>query len=182
VPRIEVLDTDITVEQQRVLDEAAVGLRGRVPAPLRVWVKSPELARRTQRVGEFVRYQTRLPARLSELAILVTARHWTSQYEWYVHAEHARRAGLDPAAIEAIAARREPHLPLEDERLVYAFARQLHERRGIADDLYRASVACLGEQAVVELVMLLGYYTLVSMTLNTFEIGLPDDVAPPLPS
>ena len=92
-------------------------------------------------MGEFVRYQTTLPARLSELAILVTARHWTAQFEWFVHADIARRAGLEPATIEAIAARRVPAFHHEDERIVHAFARQLHEERSVGEELYRSAVA-----------------------------------------
>jgi 4-carboxymuconolactone decarboxylase len=181
VPRIEMpaLD-DLTGEQRRVHDEVVAGLRGRVPAPMRAWIASPELAQRAQHLGEFLRYETSLPPRLSELAILVTARHWTSHFEWFAHKKEALAAGLDPAAIDAIAQRREPQLAGDAERVVYAFARRLHETHGVDDALYGHAVALLGERAVVELVGLLGYYTLVSMTLNTFEIGLPEGTLPEL--
>lgn len=177
--RIEI--PTFTTEQQTVIDEAVSGKRGRIPAPLRAWIASPELARRAQHLGEFTRYSTSLPPRLSELAILVTARFWSSQFEWFAHAAEAHKAGIDEAAIEAIATRVEPDFAREDERLVYAFARRLHEDHLIAPELYAASVACLGERGVVDLVGLLGYYTLVAMTLNTFEIGVPDGTPQPLP-
>lgn len=160
-------------EQRAVVDEAIEGLRGRVPAPLYAWLPSPEFARRAQRLGEFVRYQTSLEPRLSELAILVTARHWTSQYEWYAHKKEALRAGLAAEIVEAIAARREPVFAHADEAVVYQFARAVHERHGVDDVLFRRASQTLEERALSELVGLLGYYSLVAMTLNVYEIGLP---------
>jgi 4-carboxymuconolactone decarboxylase len=175
-----VMPAALTEEQQRVVDETVAGLRGRVPAPLVPWLASPELASRAQRLGEFVRFQTSLPPRLSELAILVTARFWTAQYEWYAHKKLALKTELDPAIIDDIAARRAPRFRAADEQIVYDFSRRLHENHTIDADLYRLAVETLGEQAVVELVGILGYYTLVSMTLNVFEIGLPDGASPEL--
>jgi len=144
---------------------------------VRAWIASPEFGRRAQRLGEFVRYQTSLPPRLSELAILVTARFWTSQYEWYVHRKDALASGLAPEIIDAIALRAEPVFAATDERLVYAFARALQETHAIGDTLYADCVEALGERSVVELVGLLGYYTLVSMTLNAFAFTAPSDAA-----
>jgi len=179
MPRLDMPDAaDMTDDQRAVCDETIAGRRGHVPVPLRAWLASPELARRAQRLGEFVRYKTSLPPRLSELAILVTARHWTAQYEWYAHKTEALKAGLDAGVIDAIAERRPPPFASDDERVVYDFSRRLHEDHAVADDLYRSSVDALGPAAVVELVGLLGYYTLVAMTLNTFEFGVPDGDPP----
>lgn len=179
MPRIEIADVAaMGEEQRRVYDETLAGPRGHIPPPLHAWLASPELARRAQHLGAFVRYQTTLPPRLSELAILVTARHWTSHFEWYAHKKEGLKAGMDPAVIDAIAAERPPPFAGDDERLVYEFAHAVHERHRVPDELYRASVAALGERTVVELVGILGYYTLVAMTLNTFELGLPAGVAP----
>jgi 4-carboxymuconolactone decarboxylase len=181
MPRIQIADrAAMSDEQRRVYDETLAGPRGHIPPPLTAWLASPELAQRAQHLGAFARYQTSLPPRLSEIAILVTARHWTSHFEWYAHKKEALAAGVDPAVIEAIAGRRPPPFAGDDERLIYEVARSVHERHGVPDELYRASVAALGERAVVELVGILGYYTLVAMTLNTFELGLPDGVAPEL--
>jgi 4-carboxymuconolactone decarboxylase len=181
VPRIDLpADADLTDEARQVYQEAADGPRGRVPAPLRAWIASPEMGRRAQHLGAFLRYDTTMPPRLSELSILVTARHWTSQFEWYAHKKLALEAGVDPLAIDAIAQNREPAFARDDERAVYRFARTLHEQHAVDDELYAASVATLSERTVVELVGLLGYYTLVAMTLNTFELGLPPGVAPEL--
>lgn len=171
---------DMTEAQARVAEEAASGKRGRVPAPLRAWLHSPEFGARAQCLGEFLRYDTSLGPRLSELAILVTARFWTSHYEWYAHKREALKAGLDPAVIEAIAVRAPPPLAGPKEKAVYDYATALHETRLVPDTVHAAALSELGEAGLVELVGLLGYYTLVSMTLNAFEIGLPPGETPEL--
>jgi len=175
MPRIKIRERkEMTEEQKRIYDATAAGKRGGVPAPLAVWLESPVLAERAQKLGEFARYETSLGSRLSELAILVVARHWTSQFEWCVHKEEALKAGLAREAIEEIANRREPRFGSEDERAVYEFSVTLNERHSVQEELYRRTVAAIGERGVVELVGILGYYTLISMTLNTFEIEPPD--------
>ena len=168
--------------QRNAADEAASGKRGRVPAPLRAWLHSPEFGARAQRLGEFVRYDTILGPRLSELAILVTARVWTSHYEWYAHKREALKAGVEPEIIAALAVRETPALSDAKDRAVYDYATALHGDRVISDELHARAVAQLGEQGVVELVGVLGYYTLVAMTLNAFEIGLPDGEVSGLPA
>jgi 4-carboxymuconolactone decarboxylase len=164
---------DMTDEQRAVHDEAAGGKRGHAPAPLNAWIHAPEFARRAQKLGELLRYDTTLPPRLSELAILVTARHWTAHYEWKAHKPHALAGGLDPAIIAAIATRAEPSFTAPDERIVYAVATSLLRTQAVPDPLYAEALDILGERALVELVGVLGYYALVSMTLNTFQIGMP---------
>jgi len=166
----------MTAEQLKVRDAAAAGRRGVAPAPLLVWLASPEFADRAQRLGEFVRYDTTLPPRLSELAILVVARHWTSQYEWAVHKREAIKAGLAPDVIDAIARRRSPESLLDDERAVFAFATVLTESHRVPDAIYRAAVTATSERGVVELVGILGYYSLISMTINAFEIEVPEEL------
>lgn len=165
---------DMTAEQRAVHDEAAGGKRGRAPAPLHAWLQAPEFARRAQSLGELLRYDTTLLPRLSELAILVTARHWTAHYEWMAHKPHALNGGLAPAVIAAIAAGREPVFERQDEAMVYAVALSLLQTRGVPDALYEEALGVLGARALVELVGVLGYYALVSMTLNTFQIGMPE--------
>lgn len=160
--------------QRRVAQAASSGKRGRMPAPLRAWLHSPEFGDRAQRLGEFLRYDTTLAPALSELAILVTARFWTSHYEWWAHKREALRAGLDPAVISAIAERRAPVLADPAAQAVYDYATALHHTRQVPDAVHAAAIAALGERGVVELVGVLGYYTLVSMTLNAFSIGLPE--------
>ncbi|WNJ92302.1 carboxymuconolactone decarboxylase family protein [Bosea sp. 685] len=166
--------------QRRVAEEAASGKRGRVPAPLRAWLHSPEFGARAQRLGEFLRYDTSLGPQLSELAILVTARRWTSHYEWFVHKREGLKAGFDPAVVAAIARREKPDFAAPAQQAVYDYAMALHETHAVPAAVHAAAVRELGEAGVVELVGVLGYYTLVSMTLNAFEIGLPEGEAPEL--
>ena len=168
---------EMTPAQRRVAEAAASGKRGRVPAPLRAWLHSPEMGDRAQKLGEFLRYDTSLGPALSELAILVTARAWTAQYEWYAHKREALKAGIDPAVVSAIAERRTPDLADPRARAVYEYAKELHERRTVSAPVHEAALAALGETGLVELVGVLGYYTLVAMTLNAFGIGVPDGEA-----
>lgn len=170
-------DAEMTPVTRRIVEEAAAGRRGKPPAPLAAWLKSPELAEHAQRLGAFVRFGTSLPPRLSELAILLTARHWTSHHEWQAHKREVLAAGLDPDAVAAIAARRRPGFRDDEERVAYDLCAALLDRHGIPDALYAEARAVLGEQCLVELVAVLGYYGLVSMTLNAFEIGLPEAIA-----
>ena len=173
---------EMTEAQRRVVDAAIAGKRGTAPAPLLAWLASSELADRAQRLGEFVRYDTTLPPALSELAILVTARFWTSHYEWHAHKREALKAGIDPAVIEAIAERKPPELADRKAQLVYEVSKALHETHAVPPSLFAAAEEALGRRGLVELIGIHGYYTLISMTLNAFEIGLPDGAAPELKS
>jgi len=171
---------DMTMQQRAAHDEAVAGIRGRVPAPMQAWLHSPEMASHAQRLGAFLRYRTSLPPRLSELAILVTARHWTSHYEWFAHRKEAEKAGLESAIIAAIAERRPPPFTDEAGRIVYEYSKAVHETHAVTQPLHDAAVRILGERGIVELVGILGYYTLVAMTLNAFNIGLPEGEQPEL--
>lgn len=171
---------EMNERQQSVYDTAVAGPRGRAPAPMLAWMQSPEFADRAQRLGEFVRYETSLPARLSELAILLVARIWTAQYEWFAHKKEALKAGLDTAIIDDIAHRLRPRCAKHDELVVHDFSLSLCTLHSVSDDLYRELVETIGERTSVELVGLLGYYTLIAMTVNTFAIGLPEGVVPEL--
>ena len=165
----------MTSEQREAHDEVVAGVRGRMPAPMRAWIHSPQMAAHAQKLGAHLRYGTSLPPTLSELAILVTARHWSSHYEWFAHKRDGLKAGLDPAIISAIATRGEPVFSDPAQSIVYQYSKALHEKRTITKIQHDAAVAILGERGVVELVAILGYYSLVSMTLNAFEIGLPEN-------
>lgn len=170
----------LTPEQRAACAEAVSGLRGRVPAPMTAWIRNPEFARRAQTLGELLRYQTTLEPRLSELAILVCARHWTSHYEWTVHKREGLKAGMDPEVVAAIAARRKPSLRDAREQAVYDAASTLLGTGRPPAALHARATEALGEREMVELVGILGYYSLVALTLNAFEIGLPDAAAPEL--
>ena len=180
MPRIPDIDPEALAPAARKVHDAIVaGPRGRVQGPLRVWLASPELADKAQGLGAFCRFGSSLPARLSELAILVTGAHWQAGFEWWAHAPMGLKAGLDPAAIEAIRTGKTPALAMPDEAAVYAVASEVWRTRRVGDATYKQAVAVLGQQAVVELVAILGYYALVSMTINVFEVPLPDGVADP---
>ena len=158
-------------------DAIAAGPRGRVEGPLNVWLHSPGLADRAQALGAFCRYGTSLPARLSELAILTTAVHWQAGFEWYAHATIGEKAGLDPAQLEVLRTGGVPRFPHEDEAAVHAFAAELMAARAVGDATYARAEAALGPERLVELVGILGYYQLISMTIKAFRVGVP----PPAP-
>jgi 4-carboxymuconolactone decarboxylase len=120
-----------------------------------------------------VRFNTVFPAKLSEIAILVTARHWTSHYEWYAHRRLALKGGMDPKIIDAIRDRRTPDFDDPKGAMIYDVAKALHEGHTLPKPLYEAAVELLGTRGLVEIIGLCGYYTMVSMTLNTFEFDLP---------
>ncbi len=170
------LDTD----QKRIWQEIASGPRGSVPAPLQIWLRSPILAENAQRLGAFCRYGTALEPRLSELAILLTARHWTAHYEWYAHEKFARKAGIDDAVIAAIAARRTPVFSRDDEQTIYDFCQAYYRNHRVDDATFARAMAQFGERGVVDLVGIMGYYALISTTLNVFEVPVPEGAKLPL--
>jgi 4-carboxymuconolactone decarboxylase len=171
---------DMTPSQRAVHDEIVSGIRGRLIGPLRAVIHSPDLARRWSQLGEYLRFSTCLPKKLNELAIIVTGRHWNAQIEFLIHAEAARSAGLDPACIEAIRSGEPPTFADEPEAEVYEFARSLLQTGTIDASLHGAVAARWGSRGVVELTALIGYYSMVAMTLNAHEIPLPDGALPPL--
>ena len=148
--------------------------------PFNAWLRSPELGMRLQAVGEQVRFKTSIPRRLNELAILITAREWTSQYEWYAHHALALKAGLDPQIAEAVAAGKRPADMKEDEAAVYDFCIQLHRNKKVDDKNFKRVKALFGEQGVIDLIGVSGYYTAVSMTLNVAEVPVPEGKPLPL--
>ncbi len=179
--RFAPLDTAALTDAQRaVVAEVQRGRRGTVPANVVAWLPNPELARRAASLGELVRYETALPPRWSELAILVVARRWTCAYEWAVHVGEALRAGLEPEIIEAVG--RDVVVPalFGLDAVVHAFARELVTTGRVSDQRYDDALEALGEVVVVDLIGLVGYYTLVAFTLNAREVAPPDG-APRLP-
>jgi 4-carboxymuconolactone decarboxylase len=159
----------LSQEQQRVFDAILSGPRGAVPAPFHVFLHSAELADRVQQLGELLRYRTGLPPRLSEFAILVTARHWRADYEWSVHEREAREAGVPEGVIRAIAADTSPELS-GDDALVYDFAHTFYAQRDVPQALYDAAVARFGMRTVVELSSILGYYSMLAIVLRIFRV------------
>ena len=163
----------LSAEQRRVYDAIVAGPRGKVVGPLRVWLESPQLAARAQELGAFCRFGTSLPPRLSELAIITVGAFWRASFEWHAHAPLAIKAGIDLAAVEALRSGSRPEFVRSDEAAVFAFARELLETRRVSEPTFARAIEELGQQSLVELVGVLGYYSLVSLTLNTFEVPLP---------
>ena len=180
MPRIpDLVLENLDPEQRRVHDAIVAGPRGRVVGPLRVWLESPQLGEHAQALGAFCRFGTSLPTRLSELAILTTGAFWRASFEWHAHAPMAIQAGIDSAAVEAIRIGKTPQFPREDEAAVHAFARELIDTRRVSEQTFRRVADALGLKAVVELVGILGYYSLVSLTLNAFEVPVPPGAPEP---
>ena len=176
--RIKALQPDtMTPAQRQAHDAIAAGPRGAVYGPLAVWLHRPELANKAQALGQYCRYDSSLPPILSELAILVTGRVWGSEFEWQAHKPIALKAGLPPAVVEAIRRNETPQFSDPRQAVVHEFALTLHTERAISEPLYRRAVDMLGEQAVIDLTGLLGYYTLISMTINVFQVDPPAGAA-----
>jgi len=171
---------EMTPEQRDVHNEIVSGVRGRLIGPLRAVIHSPDLARRWSRLGEYLRFSTILPKKLNELAIIVTGRRWNAQLEFHIHSEAARAAGLGAECIEAIRLAQTPVFTDDAEAEVYEFTRQLQQTGTVEPSVHAAVTARWGERGVVELTGVIGYYTMVSMTLNAHEIPLPDGARPPL--
>ncbi len=145
------------------------GLRG----PFNAWLYSPTIGDAVQRLGEAIRFENSLPPRLRELAILTMATYWNAQHACWTHERIARREGLDDYLIETLKAGRRPDFDTPTDALIYDFAREVIDMHRVSDRLYTEAVALLGEAGVVDLVILLGYYTMVSMTLSVFEVPAP---------
>ena len=168
-------------EAQRAAYRGIVsGPRGGARGPFNALLRSPELADAAQKVGAYIRFKTSLPQALNELAILVTARHWSAQFEWYAHAQLAEKAGLAVDVISALSRGERPRNLSKEETAIYNFASELHEKKEVSDATFDAVKALFGEKGVIDLVGACGYYTLVSMILNVERHPLPDGKPDPL--
>ena len=153
--------------------EALLNSEGGMSGPFNPWLRSPVLGDAAQRLGETVRFESALSPQLRELAILTVAAKWKAQYEWWAHEKIARREGLDERIIASVKVGTLPGCANPTEAVVYNFTHELLNAHRVSDHLYDKTVERLGEKGVAELVILLGYYTLVSMTLNVFEVPVP---------
>ena len=173
---------DLDAAQKAVYDKVVSGPRGTVVGPLRAAIHNPALADAWQALGQVLRYETSLPRALNELAILVTARHWNSELEWTIHAGAARAAGLNDTVIEAVRSCDVPDFAHADERAVYEFSRELLEHGAVGDAAYAAILDRWGTVGAVELTAVVGYYSMVAMTLNAHRIPLPETIPAELKS
>lgn len=173
----EILALPFDETQRRAIEQLATNKQGGLGHPARIWLQSPEFALRGQKLGEFVRFDTSFSPRLAELAILVTVHHWGARYPWSVHKPAALKAGLDPQVVAAIEHGGAPVFADATEKIVYDFAQTLLREKRVGDALYRTATATLGRKGVVELIGILGYYSMISMTLNTFEVPPQESTA-----
>ena len=182
MPRIPLPSSrdELDEAQRAVWDKVVSGPRGKVVGPLRAAIHNPDLARNWSALGESLRFGTSLGKRLSELAIIVTGRRWSAQVEWFVHARVAAETGLEPAVIEAIRTGTPPRFTQPDDALVYDYARLLLQEGDVPDALHARATQRFGVKGVVELTALVGYYSMVAMTLNAQQVPLPEDAPDPL--
>ena len=179
--RFAVLSEEEMSEEQRAAHRAIVsGPRGGARGPFNALLRSPELADAAQKLGAYIRFKSSLPAALNELAILVTARYWSAQFEWYAHAQLAEKAGLAVDVISEISQRKRPKNLSKEETAIYNFATELHEKKEVSDATFAAAKDLFGEKGIIDLVGACGYYTLVSMVLNVERQPLPDGKPDPL--
>ncbi|HSA69784.1 MAG TPA: carboxymuconolactone decarboxylase family protein [Burkholderiales bacterium] len=170
----------MTPAQREVAAEITAGPRREVRGPFIALIHNPELARRLQKLGEHLRWQGKLPPRLKELAVLVTARRWTCQHEWVMHSKLALEAGLAAGVVQAIRDGKEPQGLSEEEKAVYGFCREVHATGRAGDESLKEIQNRFGLDGALELIALNGYYTLMAMVLNTAGLPLPGDADPPL--
>ena len=181
--RLPPLPVDQLDAQQRAAAQAIIaGPRGALYGPFVPLIRSPELMDAAQRMGEYLRYRSAIGTRLSELAILVTARQWDQQVEWAIHAPLAAQNGIAQAAIDAIAERRAPDSLQDDERAVHDFCIELQQHKRVSDATYARSLALFGEHGVVDLMGINGYYTFLAMVMNGAQTAVPPLGVPPLPA
>jgi 4-carboxymuconolactone decarboxylase len=169
-------------EQKAIADAIASGPRKSISGPFKAWLRSPVLADRLQKVGEYVRFDSSLPKRVNEFVILVSGRFWNSRFEWAYHYPLAIKAGVPKAVLADLSDGKVPAGMSEDEALAYRFSTELRRDKSVSDATYAAALARFGERGIVDLVTVDGYYDIVCMTLNVAQVPVPaDSTAPALP-
>ncbi len=178
-PRLAIPSEDqMTGAQRDLMDKIRSGPRGKSVTPrgpFAVWLHAPEFGQLAQALGGHCRYKTGVPARLSEFAILCTARLWKAQYEWFAHEPPALAAGVKPKTIQDLRAGRMPKSAAKDERAIYDFIQEIYKKRRVSARTFKRVQGFIGDAATVELVGILGYYVMISMTLNVFQMLPPPE-------
>ncbi|MEW6187011.1 MAG: carboxymuconolactone decarboxylase family protein [Thermodesulfobacteriota bacterium] len=154
---------------------------GSYGGPYDPWIRSPELAKRAVSFGTFIWNRTTLERRLVELAIIITGRFWEANVEWVSHSRMALEYGVKQEVIDAVFEKRRPEMGPEDERVVYDVCQALHETHQLPIDIYQKAVGLFGERGLVEIIATIGYYTMVAMTLNAFDVDLGEGIRGPFP-
>jgi 4-carboxymuconolactone decarboxylase len=170
----------LTDAQKKAIAEFKAARSADISGPFVPLLRSPEVMSRARAMGDYLRFKSSLPPRLSEFVILLTARRWTQQYEWNAHQPLALKGGLKPAVVDAIAEGRRPEQMAGDEEAVYSLVDELHRNQSVTDATYARAVAAVGEQGVVDAVAIVGQYTMLAMVLNTARTPLPEGAKPGL--
>ncbi|WP_424812845.1 carboxymuconolactone decarboxylase family protein [Roseococcus sp. YIM B11640] len=183
MPRFTALtEATMTPRQREVAASISSGARSGLRGPFPAWLHSPEMAEAMQRVGRFMRWESGFPARLSELAILVTAAAYRARFEWFAHHPLAIEGGLKPEIAEAVRLGQEPKGMAEDEEAVWRFAYELHRDKDVSDAAFEKVKALFGEKGVAEILGICGYYVAVGLTLNVARVPLPEGTPDPFPA
>jgi 4-carboxymuconolactone decarboxylase len=177
----EIAPDTMTEAQKQAATELASGPRGRVSGPFNVLLRSPELMSPVQKVGEYLRFRCQLDRRIAEMATLIAARHWTQVYEWSAHHPLALKAGLKPEIAEAIADGRRPTGMAKDEEVVYDVLTEVLQNKSVSDATYARGIEQFGEQNLVDIVAIAGYYALLGMLMNVARTQLPEGKEPGMP-
>lgn len=165
----------MTDAQRKAAAEMIAGPRKGVKGPFIPLLRSPELMDRLQKVGEYLRFQSSLEQRISELIMLIVSRDWTQHFEWFVHVPLGRKAGISEDTIAALAEGRRPSGMSEDEGLAYDFCVELLRNKGVSETTYRRAVMKFGENGVIDMIAVAGYFTTVSMVMNVAHSPPSDD-------
>src|SRR5579863_5800667 len=174
----ELSTPEMNPAQKAVVDEIVSGKRGRFGGPFQLLIRAPEVCRHLSRLGEYLRWGSSLSPALSELAICLTARHIRANYEWHAHAPLAIEGGVPAAAMEAIRTGATPHFTAKDQQLAYRLVTELIDSKRLSDASFAEGIAAFGEQGIVELGTIIGYYTAIGNALNVFDVPLPAGTAP----
>jgi 4-carboxymuconolactone decarboxylase len=169
-----------TEAQKKAIAEFTAARKTGISGPFVPLLRSPEVMNRARAMGDYLRFNSVLPPRLSEFAILITARYWTQNYEWDAHSQLALQGGLSADIIKAIADGRRPEKMAADEEVLYTFCDELHRNQSISDATYARAVSTFGEQGVIDIAGISGYYTLLAMVLNTARTPVPAGHTPAL--
>jgi 4-carboxymuconolactone decarboxylase len=171
----------MTEQQNKAVAEFRAARESEPNGPFVPLLRSPEVMMRTRAMGDYLRYKSALPPRLSEFVILLTSRQWTQQYEWNAHYAIALQAGINTETLKAVAEGRRPAKMTQDEEILYDFCMELQHNQNVSDANYSRALTRFGEQGVIDTVGIVGYYTLLAMVLNTARTPLPPDAKPALP-
>jgi 4-carboxymuconolactone decarboxylase len=172
---------ELTSEQKRLFDEIARPRHGTVRGPFAIWLRTPAIADHANKFGNALRLNGKLDKRLFELMTLVVARDWTAQYEWFAQERNAREAGLGPDIIASIKEGNTPKFAQDNERVVFDVTKELLATKSLSDSTYTRAAAVLGLDLLIELVTGIGFYTMVAMMLNAFEVPVPGGASPLAP-